>query len=112
MAMQRIENGFARGLEIVGLITPGILAPRVTEALESYRKEGKNEATADEIRKKIREIHPPGRFFPVSNGCLPDAIALLEEKEQITSKLVQRADKTGGIQDVLAYSVIEKPQQP
>jgi DNA-binding PadR family transcriptional regulator len=112
MAMQRIENSFTRGLEIVGLITPARLVPRVTEAFISLLEEGVDAVTAPQLRKKIDELHPATGWFPMSKGSLPDALKLMEQNGEITSELIPHSDKTGRVQDVSIYRMIEKHQQP
>jgi len=107
MAMQRLE----RGLERVGLLTPRMLVPRVTEALKSYQDQGVSEATARQIRKRMNELHPTKGWFPIANGNLPGALWQMEERGTIISRVVTYEDEAD-TRSKLVYSMAEQPQQP
>lgn len=106
MVIQKIESGLRR----VGLVTPGMLIPKVTQALELYQDEGRIEVTSDEIRRKIRQQHPTKGWFPIANGNLSVTLSQMEEKGRITSKVTRHEDKTGRVKNRLVYSIAGKPQ--
>jgi len=109
MAMQKIENGFKIGLERVGFVTPSRLAPRVLEVLRSYQDEGFGMVTTPQIRERLEELYPSRGWLPIATGNLPGAISLLERRRKIDTRIITRKDEAGTY-DVLAYSLVEKPQ--
>lgn len=112
MVMGAIESSLRRGIENVGLITPGMLIPKVTEALESYRDEGRSEVTSEQIRRRMEQQHPTKGWLPVASGNLPGALWQMQERGLATRKETSREDETGRIKHRLTYSLVGKPQQP
>lgn len=111
MAMQKIESGFKRGFERLGLITPSMLAPKILKVLRSYQNEGFGTVTTPQIKERLEELYPTKGWLPIATGNVAGAISLLEKKGEINTKVVTHQDEAG-VHDMLTYSIVEKPQKP